>query len=100
MDKLHEENRVLTSDEVKLLVQTCKLMFSMGLGIDPDTCLDIVNAIISKIIEQKHFWSVCRGVVYRIIAANVVTCCAWSGSIQLTTSAYANLFLTLGIQCL
>ena len=63
-----------------MLVQTCKLMYSMGLGIDPGICLDIVNAILSRRNVQKHFWPVCRGVVCCIIAANSDLLCLVRGN--------------------
>ena len=70
LNKVHESNRVLTSDEVRLLVDTCTLMANMGLGVEPETCLDQVNAILAKQIEQADFVPVTIAVVKRIIANN------------------------------
>ena len=70
LNSVHEENRVLTSDEIKLLVDTTTMMANMGLGIDPETCLDVVNEILKKMIEIAAFVPVSIGVVKRIIAHN------------------------------
>ena len=70
LKKLHEDNRVLTPDEVKVLVDTATMMANMGLGIDPDTCLEIVNSILKKRIEAGVFVPTTIGVVKRIIANN------------------------------
>ena len=67
---LHEDNRVLTPDEVKLLVDTCTMMANMGLGINPDTCLEVVNELIKKRVELGDFKPVTMGVVKRFIANN------------------------------
>ena len=67
---LSECNKVLTDDEIALVVNTCKELSSMGLGIDEDTCLHVVNTILSERIELKKFKPVTRGVVSRIIKAN------------------------------
>ena len=53
-----------------MLVATCIQMASMGLGIDTDTCLVVVNSILSKRIETVDFVPVCVGVIIRIIARN------------------------------
>ena len=70
LDKLHKSNRSLTEDEEKMLVATCIQMASMGLGIDTDTCLVVVNSILSKRIDTVDFVPVCVGVIIRIIARN------------------------------
>ena len=42
----------------------------MGLGIDEDTCLEVVNSILLERIEEKDFVPVTRGVVQRLIERN------------------------------
>ena len=61
---------VLTNDETTLIVSTCRDISLMGLGIDEDTCLDIVNNILSARIEEKYFVPVTRKVVKRIMSEN------------------------------
>ena len=68
--RLQEENKVLTADETKLLEETCSFMACMGMGIDTETCLDLVNHILKKRIEGRDFVPVARGVVNIIIANN------------------------------
>ena len=51
LDQLHESNRFLTVDKDKLVVDMCTQMASMGLSIVCDTCLLVLNAIISKRIS-------------------------------------------------
>ena len=70
LDKLHENNRSLTEDEEKVLVSTCIQMAAMGLGIDTDTCLVVVNSILARRIDTVDFVPVCVGVVIRIISRN------------------------------
>ena len=70
MEKLSDINKVLTDDEIALVVNTCKELSTMGLGIDEDTCLYICNVVIAQRIEEKEFQEVTRGVVSRIIKNN------------------------------
>ena len=70
MDSLHESNRCLTRDEEDLLVATCTRLACMGLGIDTDTCLLIVNQILAKRIEVGEFVPVTSKVVLRIMTRN------------------------------
>ena len=70
MDKLHESNRSLTSDEVNVLVSTCTCLACMGLGIDTNTCLLLVNQILAKIIDAKEFVPATLSVVTRIMLSN------------------------------
>ena len=70
LKNIHEGNKVLTDDEISLLVSTCKELSTMGLGIDEDTCLNVVNAILAERIELKNFMPVTRGVVKQIILEN------------------------------
>ena len=68
--QISEANRVLTNDEVDLIVSACRELSVMGLGIDEDTCLDVVNSILLERIEEKDFVPVTRGVVRRLIERN------------------------------
>ena len=70
LKKVHEEKCVLTKDEEKTVVETCRFLSRCGLGIDRDTCLEVVNEILRARIEDKEFESVTRGVVNRIISRN------------------------------
>ena len=55
LDQLHESNRSLTVDEEKMVVEMCTQMAAMGLGVDCETCLLVVNAIFSKRISAEEF---------------------------------------------
>ena len=68
--KLKRENAVLTGDEIDLVVSTCSELSTMGLGIDEDTCLDVINTILSERINQKDFDEVTRDVVRRLLKKN------------------------------
>ena len=68
--ELHLANKVLTEDEIQVVVSTCQELSVMGLGIDEDTCLRVVNGILSMRIDEKNFKPVTRGVVSRLIKAN------------------------------
>ena len=68
--QITEANRVLTDDEVDLIVSACRELSVMGLGIDEDTCLEVVNSILLERIEEKDFVPVTRGVVRRLIERN------------------------------
>ena len=46
MEKLSDINKVLTNNEIALVVNTCKELSTMGLGIDKDSCLYIYNVVI------------------------------------------------------
>ena len=46
LSDLKELNKVLTADEIQLIVETCSMLSNMGLGIDEDTCLSVCNAIL------------------------------------------------------
>ena len=70
LQEIHYSNQVLTTDETALVVNTCKELATMGLGIDEDTCVMVVNSILSERIDMMHFTPVTRGVVSRIIKAN------------------------------
>ena len=50
---MHEEKIVLTSDEIKLLVDTTTIMEIMGFVIDPRIFLDVVNEILKKRIKKR-----------------------------------------------
>ena len=57
LKKMQDNNKVLTSNEVELVVETCRMLSNMGLGIDEDTCLLVLNCILSNRIEEKKlFW--------------------------------------------
>ena len=53
----------LTDDERSLVVLLFKMMSNMGLEIDKDAYLDIVNADLSSMIEMKDFECVTMSVV-------------------------------------
>ena len=67
LEKMIEDNSVLTDDEEMLVVKTCQLLSNMGLGIDRDTTLEVVNGILACRIEKKCFTPVTRGVITRLI---------------------------------
>ena len=67
---LQESNKVLTTDETEMLIETCKFMACMGMGIDSETMLDAVNFILKKRIEDQDFVPVRIGVVNQIVANN------------------------------
>ena len=54
LKKMQDNNKVLTSDKVELVVETCRMLSNMGLGIDEDTCLLVLNCILSNQIEEKN----------------------------------------------
>ena len=68
--KLHKDNCVLTVDEENTIVETCRFLSRCGMGVDRDTCLDLVNEILKTRVEIKEFQDVTRGVVNRLIAKN------------------------------
>ena len=70
MKRLHHSNKVLTDDEISLVVSSCIELSTMGLGIDEDTCLDIVNCILRQRVDDIYFTEVTKGVVQRIIKSN------------------------------
>ena len=51
LNDIHYINQVLTKDETALVVNTCKELATMGLGIDGDTCLMVINIILLKRID-------------------------------------------------
>ena len=53
LKKISEDNSVLTDDEQMLVVKTCQLLSNMGLGIDWDTTLEVVNGVLAFRIEKK-----------------------------------------------
>ena len=58
-----EANRVLTNDEVVLIIIACRELSVMGLGIDEDTCLVVVTSVLLEKTEEKYFVLVTRGFV-------------------------------------
>ena len=78
--QVHENNKVLTEDEVALVVSTCKELSTMGLGIDEDTCLRFVNGIIQERVDKKDFLEVTRIVVSRILKTNDELLCLMKGN--------------------
>ena len=52
---LHQSNKYLTEDEIKVMVNITKLLESMGMGIDRQICLDIINAPIRTRTDEKDF---------------------------------------------
>ena len=55
-----------------MLMDTTTIMANMGLGIDPETCLDVVNEILKKRIEIAAFVPVSIGVVMAQSYRNLV----------------------------
>ena len=53
LKEMHENIEVLTRNEVELIVKTYRMMSNMGLGIDKDTCLLVVNCILSNQIKKR-----------------------------------------------
>ena len=70
LDKLCYDNCVLTKDEEKTIVETCRFLSVCGIEIDRDTCLDVINEVLKVRIQDKEFDSVKRGVVNRLISRN------------------------------
>ena len=68
---IHYSNQVLTTDETALVVNTCKELATMGLGIDEDTCLMVVNSILWERIDMIHFTPVTRWVISLLIKVNL-----------------------------
>ena len=73
MEKLSDVNKVLTNNEISLVVNNYKELSTMGLGINKDTCLCICNIVTSQRIEDKEFKEITRGVV-RQIKKLMLTC--------------------------
>lgn len=95
-------NKVLTDDKVALVVHTCKELSVMGLGIDKNTCLQVVNTILSERIDVKDFQEVTAGVVTHLLRDNAdLLCIAKGNSIDTKCVQQANedvrnaLFLSL-----
>ena len=59
----------MTEDEVKLVI-VAKLLGSMGMGIDTQVCLDIVNSILHTRVKEKDFKLVNKSVVQRMLKNN------------------------------
>ena len=62
MKELHESNKLLTDDEIALFVSTYQELSIMGLRIDKNACLRIVNGILSTridktILQASYSWS-------------------------------------------
>ena len=70
MNSLKKLNTVLTGDEINLITSTCGELSSMGLGIDEDTCLHVVNTVLEQRIDERDFVEVTRGVVHRLLKNN------------------------------
>ena len=70
LEYLHKGNKYLTDDEIEVLVNIAKLLGTMGMGIDRQVCLDIVNAIIQARIDRKNFKYVTKSVVEWMLRNN------------------------------
>ena len=70
LKEMQQDNKVLTEDEINLVVRSCEELSTMGIGIDEETCLLVVNSVLSERIESKYFKPVTRGVVSRLIKEN------------------------------
>ena len=68
--QMSEDNKVLTADEEQTVVETCRFLSVCGMGIDRNTCLDLVNEVLKARIDAKDFEPVTRGVVTRLILRN------------------------------
>ena len=68
-NKLHESNEFLTEDETKLVINVAKLLrhMGMGMGIDSQIFLDIVNAVLGVRVQEKDFNMVTKSVVQRML---------------------------------
>ena len=77
---VHHNNEALTEDEVALVVSTCKELSTMGLGIDEDTCLRVVNGILQQRVDEKDFLEVTRIVVSRILTKHDELLCLMKGN--------------------
>ena len=53
LEYLHKRNEYMTEDEIKVLVNIAKLLGTMGMGIDRQVCLDLVNAIIQTRMDKR-----------------------------------------------
>ena len=67
--KLHQDNMVLTEDAKELIVSDCEFLAAMGLGIDTDTCLEVINSIINCRIDGD-FVECTRKVVSNLLKEN------------------------------
>ena len=70
LQNMSNGNFILTGDEKNLMVKTCQMLSNMGIGLDQDTALDVINNILQVRIEDKHFKQATRGVVRRLVAEN------------------------------
>ena len=68
--KMSSSNRYLTNDEEKLVINMAKLMSTIGLGLEKQICLDIINAIIQSRIEMKDFKPATMSVLDLMIKKN------------------------------
>ena len=68
---MQESNKVIVEDKREMLVETCKLLACMGMGIDTETLSDTVYNISKRIIEEKYFVPVNIGAVNHIVANNI-----------------------------
>ena len=63
LDCLHADNEFMTEDETKLVINVAKLLGHMGMGIDTQVCLYIVNALLCVGFQEKDFQNVTKSVV-------------------------------------
>ena len=63
-------NKVLTDDEVDLVVHTCQELSAMGLGINEEMCLEVVNTTLLERIDVEDFKEVPIGVVKLLLRDN------------------------------
>ena len=75
--KLHEENQYLTEDEEKTVVELCSLLSAMGLGMDVDTYLHVINGILKARVDEKDFVEATPKVVSRLLCKydNLLSIC-------------------------
>ena len=60
----------MTVDEEQAVVEACRFLSVFEMGIDCNTCLDLVNKILKTRIDAKDVDQVTRGVVMQLILRN------------------------------
>ena len=70
IDFLHKDNKFMTEDETKLVINVDKLLGHMGVGIDKQVCLHVFNAILCVRSQEKDSQNVTKSVVKNILKKN------------------------------
>ena len=87
LDSLHEKNECMTEDESNLVMNIAKLLGHMGMGIDTQVCLDIVNAVLRVRCQVKEFKMVTKSVVQRMLRNNRETIQLVHGNTMIQTES-------------